>query len=344
MQKRSWLFLSGTFFCSAVDVPLRLLAEDKIQAFVNPNGRVVFTNLVDNAPAPVTPVLTCNGCSGYGNAGPAASAGRHHCTRLTASIPALVRAVMKTESNFNRWAVSPKGALGLMQLIPATGRRYGVRDFFDPQQNIEGGVRYLKFLLEKFNGNLDLSLAAYNAGENLVERLGRIPPIPETTNYVRKIRAIIQEIAMPLRHAPVMIARRTAPQIFRSTDEQRHCSLLECRTSELMNEKQPQSSLLRCFLYSLLAHSRVLPRLPLASEAQRGIQVGRGPRRRTQRKSHKPTGRARHYLKVINAYQRVYTHHTAHRLRGQCVDDYRPAVRRDQREERCDSHPEFPAP
>jgi len=79
-----------------------------------------------------------------------------------------------------------------MQLIPGTGRRYGVRDFFDPQQNIDGGVRYLKFLLAKFNGNLDLSLAAYNAGENVVERLGRIPSIPETTDYVRKVRSIYQ--------------------------------------------------------------------------------------------------------------------------------------------------------
>jgi soluble lytic murein transglycosylase-like protein len=112
--------------------------------------------------------------------------------------PALVRAVIKTESNFNRFAVSNKGALGLMQLIPSTGRRYGVRDFFDPQQNIDGGVRHLKFLLEKFNGNLDLSLAAYNAGENLVERLGRIPSIPETTQYVRKIRAIYKTKSTPI--------------------------------------------------------------------------------------------------------------------------------------------------
>src|SRR4030095_3375070 len=100
--------------------------------------------------------------------------------------------------NYNRWAVSNKGALGLMQLIPSTGRRYGVRDFFDPQQNIDGGVRYLKFLLEKFNGDLDLSLAAYNAGENLVERLGRIPAIPETTDYVRKVRAIYKKKAAPV--------------------------------------------------------------------------------------------------------------------------------------------------
>ena len=105
--------------------------------------------------------------------------------------PRLVAAVMKVESNYDRWARSSKGALGLMQLIPATGKRFGVQDFFDPAQNIEGGVRYLKFLQEKFGShNLDLQLAAYNAGENLVERLGRVPQIRETVDYVRKIKTI----------------------------------------------------------------------------------------------------------------------------------------------------------
>src|SRR4051812_37381185 len=104
--------------------------------------------------------------------------------------PNLIDAMIRTESNYNAWAVSPKGAIGLMQLIPETGRRFGVQDFFDPQQNIEGGVRYIKYLLEMFGGNVDLSLAAYNAGENLVARLGKIPPYPETRNYVRKIRAV----------------------------------------------------------------------------------------------------------------------------------------------------------
>jgi soluble lytic murein transglycosylase-like protein len=135
--------------------------------------------------------------------------------------PALVRALIKTESNFNRWAVSNKGALGLMQLIPETGRRYGVRDFFDPQQNVDGGVHYLKFLLDKFNGNLDLSLAAYNAGENLVERLGRVPPIPETTNYVRKIRAIYKQnpaaaVAATAKSEP---PKPETPKMFRQVDE-----------------------------------------------------------------------------------------------------------------------------
>ena len=104
--------------------------------------------------------------------------------------PALVDAMVRTESNYNPLAISSKGAMGLMQLIPETGRRFGVQDFFDPRQNIEGGVRYIKYLLNMFEGNVDLSLAAYNAGENLVARLGRIPPYPETRNYVRKIRAL----------------------------------------------------------------------------------------------------------------------------------------------------------
>jgi soluble lytic murein transglycosylase-like protein len=164
-------------------------AEDKIQAFVNDQGRLVFTNLVQNAspePTAVNPETTKSTVPETIDSFKVlvdAISSTHGVD------PALVHAVIKTESNFNRWAVSRKGALGLMQLIPSTGRRYGVRDFFDPQQNISGGVRYLKFLLEKFNGNLDLSLAAYNAGENLVQKLGRIPAIPETVNYVHKVRA-----------------------------------------------------------------------------------------------------------------------------------------------------------
>src|SRR5262249_35437576 len=137
--------------------------------------------------------------------------------------PGLVRAVIKTESNFNRWAVSRKGALGLMQLIPSTGRRYGVQDFFDPSQNIEGGVRYMKFLLEKFKGNLDLSLAAYNAGENLVERLGRIPSIPETRDYVRKVRLNYGKSSPRAGSTPVAapggVAAKEEQQIFRKVDE-----------------------------------------------------------------------------------------------------------------------------
>jgi hypothetical protein len=101
--------------------------------------------------------------------------------------PELVRAVIRVESGYNTKAVSNKGAKGLMQLIPATAHRFGVVNAFDPKQNLEGGVQYLKYLLEMFGGDLNLALAAYNAGEHAVERSGGIPPIPETQDYVRKV-------------------------------------------------------------------------------------------------------------------------------------------------------------
>jgi soluble lytic murein transglycosylase-like protein len=102
--------------------------------------------------------------------------------------PALVRAVIETESNWNPKAFSHKGAGGLMQLIPTTAQRYGAYDVFDPQQNIDAGVKYLRTLLERYNGNLDLALAAYNAGEGAVDRAHGVPSFRETRNYVQKVQ------------------------------------------------------------------------------------------------------------------------------------------------------------
>jgi hypothetical protein len=106
-----------------------------------------------------------------------------------------VRAVIQTESQFDPRAVSSVGAQGLMQLMPATARRFGVADPFDPQQNIFGGVRYLKWLLDKFGGDQSLAAAGYNAGENAVVRYGGIPPYRETQGYVRKIMGILNGAA-----------------------------------------------------------------------------------------------------------------------------------------------------
>jgi len=101
--------------------------------------------------------------------------------------PELVKAVISTESGWNPWAVSRKGAFGLMQLIPGTAQRYGVGNVFDPAQNVEGGTMYLRTLLDKYNGDLPKSLAAYNAGERAVDQSGGVPWYPETQRYVRKV-------------------------------------------------------------------------------------------------------------------------------------------------------------
>lgn len=103
----------------------------------------------------------------------------------------LVHAVIQTESAYNPYAVSSAGAVGLMQLMPDTAKRFGVLDRNNPDQNVEGGVRYLRYLIDLFSPNLDLAVAAYNAGENAVLRHNNsIPPYPETQNYVKQVLAL----------------------------------------------------------------------------------------------------------------------------------------------------------
>jgi hypothetical protein len=103
--------------------------------------------------------------------------------------PTLIHSIIRTESNYDPDAVSPKGAMGLMQLMPETAKRYGVRDIYNPRENIEGGVKYLKYLMDLYNGKTDYVLAAYNAGHNAIKKYGGIPPFPETRRFIEKVKA-----------------------------------------------------------------------------------------------------------------------------------------------------------
>jgi hypothetical protein len=134
------------------------------------------------------------------------------------SLPAqLIHSVIKVESNYNPYAVSSKGALGMMQLIPETARRFGVKNVFNPVENIQGGAKYLRYLLDLFDNSYPLALAAYNAGEAAVARYGGIPPYPETQNYVILVRRQLElaKKAAALKPAPVpapVVAQAAGPQ------------------------------------------------------------------------------------------------------------------------------------
>lgn len=145
--------------------------------------------------------------------------------------PDLVKAIIRVESNFNPRALSRKGAQGLMQLMPATAADHAVSDAFDPEQNIAGGVRYLRKLMDLFRGDLRLVLAGYNAGENAVARYKGVPPYPETQQYVRKVllyRSHNFALPEPVRAAlaPSRLARQSiqpndgAGAVYRSRDRE----------------------------------------------------------------------------------------------------------------------------
>jgi hypothetical protein len=163
---------------------------------VNPNGVVEATNVPDEAGFRLTypGKGTLIHSRGFQRNRALTSMYDHHvdaASRLYQVSADLVRAVIGVESEFDQWAVSSKGARGLMQLMPATARRLGVLDSFDARQNIFGGTQYLRILLDQFAGDVTLVLAAYNAGENAVLRYGGVPPYRETRGYVQKVQALL---------------------------------------------------------------------------------------------------------------------------------------------------------
>lgn len=140
--------------------------------------------------------------------------------------PKLVRAMIQVESGYNHRARSQKGAMGLMQLMPATASLYRVEDPYDPDENVRGGTRYLRHLVDRFPGRLDLAVAAYNAGPGAVERYGGVPPYRETKDYVRRVMALYQggtQMSFPPSTIPkiaagsVVIPGRRKPYITRNS-------------------------------------------------------------------------------------------------------------------------------
>jgi hypothetical protein len=173
---------------------LSLPAEAQIYTRVNANGVVEATNIPESPAYQLT--YPGKGTLIHSRSFRGVYTGEYdaHIDDAAATwgvSPALVRAVIQIESEFDRNAVSSKGAQGLMQLMPFTARRFGVLDPFDARQNVFGGVQYLRLLLDLFGGDVALALAGYNAGENAVVRYGGIPPYKETQGYVRKIQALL---------------------------------------------------------------------------------------------------------------------------------------------------------
>jgi soluble lytic murein transglycosylase-like protein len=182
-----------TLFCTALASP----AAAQIYSWRDADGKLVLSDKPKADAAGMTTYAVHSAASGRATT-PLASSGKSapfeasivQHSRQHKVAADLVRAVIQVESAFNPVAVSTKGAMGLMQLMPATATELGVGNPFDPDQNIRGGVQYLRKLLDRYNGNVELALAGYNAGMGNVDKYGDVPPFKETKNYVKKITGI----------------------------------------------------------------------------------------------------------------------------------------------------------
>ncbi|RPI26822.1 MAG: lytic transglycosylase domain-containing protein [Acidobacteria bacterium] len=191
------LIIVGAVFLMLLQPGTHVVAGS-IQKYVDESGRVFFTNLgTDRAESPAaaapSPLLQAlrHGSTAADREQVYLPLIQEAAERYQVS-PDLVKAMIRVESNFEPKAVSTKGCRGLMQLHSDTAKRFGVKDVFDPAQNIDGGVKFMRFLLDYFKNDLSLALAGYNAGENAVTRYKGIPPYRETKDYVKKVTALYQ--------------------------------------------------------------------------------------------------------------------------------------------------------
>lgn len=192
-----WATLATTSSAVLIGLPAQALAE--IYYFTDARGVVHYTNVLTDPRYKRLPGIVSYSRPPARTRPPIRSASpsdrsfdlhiQEAATRYNID-PLLIKAVIKQESNFNPYATSGKGAIGLMQLMPGTARDMAVNNAFDPRQNILGGARYLKRLYSQFNGDLALTLASYNAGPERVSPTNTIPDIPETRNYVRTVLAL----------------------------------------------------------------------------------------------------------------------------------------------------------
>jgi soluble lytic murein transglycosylase-like protein len=186
-------------------------SDDPLMYFVKEDGSVVFTNAPtrhEARPVPGLEVWDALGVSGTDLPATVYDPFIDRVAREHGLSPQLIKAVALVESSFNTHAVSPKGAQGLMQLMPATARQYGVEDAFDPLQNLRAGTIHLRKLLDEFDGDLTLALAAYNAGSGAVRRHGGVPSYRETQEYVRKVRSNLSQGRRHAAAAPVESSAR----------------------------------------------------------------------------------------------------------------------------------------